>query len=234
MSNAAPPVRLRAVLLDIDGTLVDSNEAHARAWHEVFARHGRDVSLDAIRDAIGKGGDKLLRELGHLDDESDEGEAIADERKELFKSRYLPQLRGIPGARPLVERLLAEGLRIGIATSASESEVEALLRVAGVEDLVPIRTSADDAERSKPDPDIVIAALHRLRVEANEAILLGDTPYDVAAANRAGAAAIGVESGGWQAADLQPSLAVYRDVGDLLARFDASPFARRPASRRAG
>lgn len=230
----ATPVPLRAVLLDIDGTLVDSNEAHARAWHEVFARHGRDVSLDAIRDAIGKGGDKLLRELGHLDDESDEGEAIAEERKELFARVHLPRLRGFPGARPLVERLLAEGLQVGIATSASESEVEGLLRVAGVEDLVHLRTSADDAERSKPDPDIVIAALHRVGVKAAEAILLGDTPYDVAAANRAGASAVGVESGGWRAADLQPAIAVYRDVDDLLARFDASPFARRSASRRAG
>jgi len=227
----ASPVRLRAVLLDIDGTLVDSNEAHARAWHEVFARHGRDVSLDAIRDAIGKGGDKLLRELGHLDDES---EAIAEERKALFKTRYLPQLRGFPGARGLVERLLAEGLKVGIATSASESEVEALLRVAGVADLVKIRTSADDAERSKPDPDIVIAALDRVDVAAEDAILLGDTPYDVAAANRAGASAVGVESGGWSAADLQPAIAVYRDVGDLLARFDASPFAGIRPSRRAG
>ena len=230
----ASPVRLRAVLLDIDGTLVDSNEAHARAWHEVFARHGRDVSLDAIRDAIGKGGDKLLRELGHLDDESDEGEAIAEERKALFAASYLPQLRGFPGARGLVERLLAEGLKVGIATSASESEVEALLRVAGVADLVKIRTSADDAERSKPDPDIVLAALHRAGVKAAEAILLGDTPYDVAAANRAGASAVGVESGGWSAADLQPAIAVYRDVGDLLARFDASPFAGIRPSRRAG
>lgn len=221
----SPRDRLRACLLDIDGTLVDSNEAHARAWQEVFARHGRTVTLDAIRDAIGKGGDKLLRELGRVDDESDEGEAMSAERKALFKERYLPALQPFPRTRELVERLLAEGLRVGIATSASSSEVEGLLRVARVDDLVKVRTSADDAERSKPDPDIVIAAVGRLGVRASEAILLGDTPYDVAAAERAGARAVGLQSGGWSPADLEPALAVYRDVADLLDHFDASPFA---------
>jgi HAD superfamily hydrolase (TIGR01509 family) len=227
------PARLRAVLLDIDGTLVDSNDAHARAWEEVFRRHGRDVPYDAIRDAIGKGGDKLVRELAHLDDDEGEGAAIADERKALFQERFLPHLRAIAGARALVERLLAEGLVLGVATSASDEEVGGLLRVAGVDDLLRLRTSADDADRSKPDPDIVNAALGRVSARADETILLGDTPYDVEAAVRAGVAPVGVESGGWRAADLAPAIAVYRDAADLLARFDASPFAASPPSRRA-
>jgi HAD superfamily hydrolase (TIGR01509 family) len=225
--------RLRAVLLDIDGTLVDSNEAHARAWHEVFARHGRTVAIDAIRDAIGKGGDKLLRELGRIDDESDEGQVMSEERKALFKARYLPRLQPLPGSREIVERLLEEGLLLAIATSASSAEVDGLLRVARVDDLVALRTTADDAERSKPDPDIVVAALGLLGVQADEAILLGDTPYDVAAAERAGSKAVAVRTGGWSPADLVPALAVYRDLPDLLTRFDDSPFAVRAGRRRA-
>lgn len=217
--------RLRAVLLDLDGTLVDSNEAHARAWHEVFARHGRTVAIEAIRDAIGKGGDKLLRELGRFDDESEEGHAMSEERKELFKARYLPTLQPLPGSRQIVERLLDEGLLLAVATSATSAEVDGLLRVARVDDLVTLKTTADHAERSKPDPDIVVAALGLLGVQPDEAILLGDTPYDVAAAERAGSKAVALRTGGWAPADLAPALAVYRNLPDLLAHFDDSPFA---------
>jgi HAD superfamily hydrolase (TIGR01509 family) len=230
ITSSRPPPRpsradLRAVLLDIDGTLVDSNDAHARSWHEVLSRHGRAVPLQAVRDAIGKGGDKLLRELGRLDDESEEGKAIIAERKELFTRRWVPELRPFPDVRALVQRLKARGLRIAVATSASEEEAKTLLDIAQVSDLIEESTSSDDAERSKPDPDIVQAALLALDLAPQEAILIGDTPYDVAAAHRAGVAVVAVESGGWKPADLAPALAVYRDAADLLARFDSSPFA---------
>jgi HAD superfamily hydrolase (TIGR01509 family) len=216
------PHPVRAVLLDVDGTLVDSNDAHAAAWVAAIASQGYDVSPADVRDAIGKGGDKLLCELVGVSDESPEGEAISRERMAIFAKQHLPRLRAIPGARQLVERILGAGLRVAVASSAKEDELDGLLRIAGVEDLIPHRTSSDDAEHSKPDPDIVHAALRTLGVDAESAVLVGDTPYDVIAARTAGVRAIGVRSGGWSRRDLAGAVEVYRDVEDLASRFEES------------
>jgi HAD superfamily hydrolase (TIGR01509 family) len=214
---------VRAVLLDIDGTLVDSNDAHAQSWVDALTQFGHPVSFERVRWLIGMGGDKLLSELG-IDKESPLGQRIDARKSELFARDHLPHLAAFPRARELLLRLIDAGLELVVATSAKKDEVDALLERCGARDLVPTRASSDDAESSKPAPDIVHAALARAQVPPGAALMLGDTPYDVQAARRAGVHCIAVRSGGWGDGELDGALAVYDDVADLLAHFDQSPF----------
>lgn len=200
-----------AVILDVDGTLIDSNDAHARAFQEAFAEHGLNIPFADIRRRIGMGADKLLPELmGRYD------EAIAERKKQIFSARYLPSLRPFPKVRELLAQLREMSLRLAVASSAGKDELDALLEVAGAKPCLEAQTDADDAGRSKPDPDIVQAALRRLCLPPQRCVMLGDTPYDAQAAARAGVAFIGLECGGWAPQDLQPALAVRRDPADLL------------------
>lgn len=219
------------VIFDVDGTLINSNDAHAIAWVKAIAETGRQVEFARVRALIGKGGDKLLPEVTGLSSESPEGKKISKRRQEIFKREHLPQLEPTCGARQLVERLHAEGMKLVVASSAEKGELDDLLKVAGVADLFEATTSSDDAERSKPDPDIVAAALKRARSSAADAIMIGDTPYDLEAAKRAGVDVIALRSGGWADADLRGAVAIYDDPADLLEHYDASPFARLRAGR---
>jgi HAD superfamily hydrolase (TIGR01509 family) len=217
---------VQGVLLDIDGTLIDSNDAHARSWVETFAEFGYDVPFEKVRPLIGMGGDKLLAEAVGVEEESDEGKQMSRRRRERFLADYLPTLRPFPKARALVERMRDDGLTIVVATSANEDEMTPLLERAGVADLVEAATSSSDAEHSKPDPDIVKAALDRAGHPAGATVMLGDTPYDVEAAGRAGVAVIAFRCGGWWTdADLAGAIAIYDGPADLLARLDRSPLA---------
>jgi HAD superfamily hydrolase (TIGR01509 family) len=217
-------MRYDAVLLDIDGTLVDSNGAHAAAWSNAFAAHGRHHPPEEIRPLIGKGGDKLLRELASLDHESGEGKKISEERADIFRKSYLPTLKPTPGATAFVEWLQESRLTVVIATSAKQEEVKALLTICGGQALVKDATTSDDAERSKPDPDILVAALKASGSSAHRTIMIGDTPYDIEAASRAGLATIAFRCGGWDDAKLQGSIAIYDDPRELLDRLGQSPF----------
>ena len=165
------------------------------------------------------GGDKLLPTLAGISSESELGKRIAERRGRRFREHYLPTLRPFPDVRALLERIAGEGFRIGVASSAKEDELNALLDVAGVADLIFRQTSSDDVESSKPDPDAVHAALAKLRVPPTAAVMIGDTPYDVEAAKRAGVAAIAVRCGGWGDDDLAGARAIYDDACDLLAHY---------------
>src|SRR5689334_22622302 len=176
---------IRGVLLDVDGTLLDSNDAHAQSWVEIFRRHNFDIPFERVRPLIGKGGDKLLPELTGIDAESTRGKQLSNERSSLFLENYLPALEPTRGARLLVEKLKAKGLRLVIATSSNEKELQALLCQAGVADLIECATSSADGA-SKPDPDIVRAALKEGRLAPHETVMVGDTPYDIEAAGRSG------------------------------------------------
>ncbi len=215
---------ISAILLDIDGTLLDSNDAHARAFADAFAEHSVDVVFDEVRLAIGMGGDLLIPKVSGLDSDSKQGKAISERKKEIFKERYLPGLRPFPCARELLEQMLGDGFTLVVATSAGKDEVKGLLERAGVADLVPMRTSSDDAEVSKPAPDIVTAALERAGSKPSEAMMLGDTPYDVAAANAAGVRIVTVRTGGWPFVDTEGITKVYADLAELYANWDRSPF----------
>jgi len=216
----------RAVILDVDGTLVLSNDAHARAFVEAGEELGFPAEYAVVRRLIGKGGDKLIPEAFGIDAESEAGERLDARKKEIFSERHLPTLEPAPGARALLERLIAEGVKLVVATSAGGDEVGDLLAAAEVEDLIEEATSSSDAEESKPDPDIVVAALRTTGEPASEVVMIGDTPYDVEAAGRAGVGIIGVRCGGWADADLAGALATYADPADLLQRLAASPLAR--------
>lgn len=214
-----------AVILDVDGTLVDSNDAHARAWVETFVEHGITVAFDHVRRSIGMGGDKLMPEVAGIEESSDLGEKIASTRGEIFATRYLSHLQPFPQVRDLLERLLADGFVLAVASSAQDDELGPLLERAGVDDLISRTTSSDDAANSKPDPDIVVAAVKKAASAKDRTIMIGDTPYDVAAARRAGIAVVGFECGGWTKEALAGAVAVYRDAAHLLLEYESSPFA---------
>jgi phosphoglycolate phosphatase-like HAD superfamily hydrolase len=219
-------MRIRAVLFDIDGTLLDSNDAHAHAWLDSLRGHGRNVPYELVRSKIGMGGDKLLAEVAGIDHESVDGRSIADRRVMILKAHYLSDVGPFHGSRVLVDRLRSRGLTCAAVSSARRDDVADLLRAAGVADLMEVVVSADDAERSKPDPDLVEIALDRVGVTASEAILIGDTPYDIDAARRAGVAAIALRcGGGWTDRQLAGAIAIYDDPADLSAQLDSSPLA---------
>jgi HAD superfamily hydrolase (TIGR01509 family) len=217
--------RIRAVLFDIDGTLLDSNDAHAHAWLDALRGHGKDVPFDLVRSKIGKGGDKLLMEVAGIDDQSLEGKLLSERRVAVFKAHYLPDLGPTPGARALVERLRSRGLARAIVTSAKGDELADLMRQAAVVNLFDALVTSDDADNSKPDPDLVTVGLQRLGVGPREAVMIGDTPYDIVAAARAGVSTIALRCGGWKDRDLDGAIAIYDNPADLIARIDQSPLA---------
>jgi HAD superfamily hydrolase (TIGR01509 family) len=214
-----------AILFDVDGTLVDSNDAHARAWVEAFAVYAVHVDYAHVRRCIGMGGDKLMPEVSALREDTPKGKAISDSRREIFKQKYLPRVKPFPGARDLVAALKARGLTLVAASSAKKDELEPLLAIAGAGALLDAATSSDDAEESKPDPDIVQAALKQAKTRPEHAIMIGDTPYDVEAAGRAGVRVIAFRSGGWNDPDLKGAVAIYDGPADLLAHLSESPLA---------
>jgi HAD superfamily hydrolase (TIGR01509 family) len=223
----------RTVIFDIDGTLIDSNNAHALAWVKALREHGFLVGFAQVRWLIGMGGDKLLPMLTDLDSESEEGRAISDRRRRIFMHEYLPALHPTHGALALVQRLHKEGLTLVVATSAEREEVKGLLDMAGVAHLFDRAASSDDAGRSKPDPDIVRAALRQCGSQASDAIMIGDTPYDVRAAAQAGVGLIALRSGGWWVDEkLAGAMAIYDSPAHLLARIAHSPFQRRSTPSR--
>ena len=213
------------MLFDIDGTLVDSNDAHAQAWLRAFSEAGVRVEFESVRCAIGMGGDKLMPAVAGIEEESPTGQRISKRRQEIFKTDYLPRLEPFREAGTLVRACESLGLKAVAASSAKRDELEALLKIADAASLLGDSTSADDAEESKPDPDIVHAALKKAGVEASGAVMIGDTPYDIEAATRAGVRVIAFRCGGWNDASLQGALAIYDGPWDLLARLADSPLA---------
>ncbi|HEU0100614.1 MAG TPA: HAD family hydrolase [Allosphingosinicella sp.] len=220
--------RPRAVLFDVDGTLVDTNDLHAAAWREAFLRFGLDRPLEEIRWQVGKGGDNLIPSL-FPDLEEPRREEIEAYRVDLFKRDYLPRATPFPGVRGLFERLAADGTRIVLASSSHSEEVSYHLSLIACADLVEATTSKDDVENSKPCPDIFAAALKRVApLRAGEVAVVGDTPWDAVAAGKLGLRVVGFRSGGFPGEALAEAGAceLYDGPGDLLARFDDSIFGR--------
>jgi HAD superfamily hydrolase (TIGR01509 family) len=216
---------IKAAILDVDGTLVDSNDLHARAWVDTFREAKIDIPFEKVRPLIGMGSDNLLPTLG-LEGEGERAEQLSERRGAIFKERYLRRVKAFPGTRDLLKRMRGHGLELSVASSASKGDLKPLLEIAGALDLIDEKTSADDADNSKPDPDIVQAALKRVKVKPAEALMLGDTPYDIEAAGRAGVPTVAFRSGGWDDAGLKGAIAVYDGPADLLRHFADSPFVR--------
>ena len=222
----------KAVIFDVDGTLIDSVDLHAKAWQDAFSEYSRTIAFDDIRSQIGKGGDQLLPVFLSKDDIAAFGEALEKRRGAILKERYLSRVQAFPRVRALFEHMQAEGLDIALASSAKEDELETYKKVAHIEDLIDEQTSSDDAESSKPDHDIFLAALKRLgNPDPRNVIVVGDTPYDMEAARKAGLRTIGVLCGGFPEDSLRKAgcIAIYQDPADLLARYESSPLAEESA-----
>lgn len=218
---------LKGVIFDIDGTLVDSNDAHAQSWVDTFAEAGYEVPFEAVRPLIGMGADKLLPKTIGIRHDSEQGKKLIKRRSEIFRERYLPNLRPFPGARGLVLRVRDDGLKAIVATSAKDDELKGLLKAAEVDDLMEEKATASDAKRSKPDPDIVEAAIEESGLPSSNAVMIGDTPYDVEAATRAGVRIIAFRSGGWDDASLKGAAQIYDGPAHLLAHYEASLLGRK-------
>ncbi|NJC06791.1 membrane protein [Sphingomonas kaistensis] len=219
----------RAILFDVDGTLVDSNQFHVLAWAEAFHAAGHDFRLADIHAQIGKGTDNFVPAL--LPDASaEEIEKLAAAHRALFARLYMHRLKPFPGARQLLQRCRDEGLKVMLATSASGRELERHLDVLDARGIVDGWTSADDVGHSKPCPDLFEAAAQRIGVAPDEALVVGDSPYDIRAAGAAGIRAVAVRSGLFDDEALAGAIAIYDNVGDLLDRFDESPLSGRSAT----
>lgn len=217
---------MKAVIFDVDGTLVDSVDLHAKAWQETLAAFGHAVPFETIRSQIGKGGDQLMPVFLSKAELESKGKQIEKQRGELFKKKYLSQVKGFPKVRELFQRLLDDGWKIGLASSAKGEELQTYKRLAQIDDLLDAETSSDDAEKSKPFPDIFQAALAKLKLPPDACVVVGDSPYDAEAATKAAIRSIGFLCGGFPKDQLENAgfIGLYGGAADLLARYDDSLF----------
>jgi HAD superfamily hydrolase (TIGR01509 family) len=217
---------LKGLLLDIDGTLVKSNDAHAQAYVEAFADYGYKIQFEQVRPLIGMGGDQVIPQMvPELSGKEGTGKKIADRRKELIIRKFGATLEPTEGSRQLVEKLQQDGYELVISSSATHEELSVLLKAAQVDDLLaqaPATTSSD-ANATKPAPDLIEASLKKGHLKPNEAILLGDTPFDIQAAKAAGVEVIAFRSGDFPDEQLAGALEVYDSPADLLVHYDRSP-----------
>ena len=209
---------VQAVLLDIDGTLVDSNGFHVRAWDEAFHRCSRLVAVYAIHQQIGKGADQLIPALVP-ESEVEERAAISHAHDDIFRTRYLSQVQPFTDAGEFVARLADVGIKVVLASSAKRAEVDHYIHLLDIEHLLEGSTSADDVVKSKPAGDVFVTALNKLdSVTAGRTLVIGDTPYDAIAATKCGIATLGVLSGGFSESLLRSAgcIAVCDSVRELL------------------
>jgi HAD superfamily hydrolase (TIGR01509 family) len=219
---------IEALLCDIDGTLVQSNWLHAEAWRLAFAEMGIELEKEDVRRQIGKGGDELIPVYVSWWKRKQVEEPLKRYRKFIFEKDFLSQVKPLPQAKEFLVRVKEAGIRVALASSADKDELKIYKKIVGMEGLVDEETSADDADRSKPHPDIFEAALERLKLPAKKCMALGDTPYDAEAAGKAGLRTIGVETGGWSHEELMAAgcVEVYESVAELLERFEESALVR--------
>lgn len=218
-------MRIKAILFDIDGTLIDSNDMHVIAWQEAFASIGKSFDRQVIHDQIGKGADMLVPSLLPDLDEAAQKE-LGEAQGAVFKARFLAEAKPFPSARDLLAHAHGCGQQVVLASSASRAELDHYLDLLDAHGLVAATTSGDDVEHTKPAPDIFAAALGKLPgVMADEVLVVGDTPYDMQAANGCGIAGVALRSGGfpddvlWNAG----AIALYDNAASLLAVYSESP-----------
>lgn len=214
--------QIQGVILDIDGTLLESNDAHAHAWVQALADNGYDVPFDEVRPLIGMGGDKILPEIIGVQKDSDIGKQIDQRRDQIFRDRYLPHIKPTPGAKELLRSMRERGLKLAVASSSQKDQLKSLLRILDAEDLIEEETSSSDAQHSKPSAQPVEVTLKRIRFSPQSVFLLGDTAYDIESAQKVGVRTIAVRCGGSSDKDLSGAIAIYDDPADLLRHYEES------------
>jgi HAD superfamily hydrolase (TIGR01509 family) len=217
----------RGVLFDVDGTLVDTNYLHTVTWWEAFRQNGYTVPMARIHRAIGMGSDKLLDHLLGPTRDRESDDTMRAAHLTLYTT-YWERLRPLPGAADLLRACAARGLRIVLASSASKKELGALRRALDADDVIHTATSASDVDASKPDPDIIAVAIREAGLSADHALLVGDSVWDVIAAERAGIMCVGVTCGGTSTAELREAGAVetYDDPAALCENLERSAIAK--------
>ncbi len=215
---------IKAAIFDLDGTLVDSNDLHTEAWQETFRHFGKEISYQALRQQIGKGGDQYVPAFVSETEVRTIGPEIDEFRGKLFKEEYLARVRPFPRVRELFERLRKDGKRIALASSGNEDEVEHYVKLMSVQEFVDAQTTKTNVKHSKPQPDVFTSALQLLHLPAQEAVVIGDTPYDVQAAKKIELRTIALLCGGFSEDELRASgaVAMYRDPADLLESYSRS------------
>jgi HAD superfamily hydrolase (TIGR01509 family) len=235
-SSGSEAIVIKAVIFDVDGTLVNTVDLHAESWQDAFKHFGFYIPYEKVRHQIGKGGDQLMPVFLSKEELDSYGKQIEEYRSQLYLSEYISRARPFPKVRELFERIKADGKKIALASSAKEEELDAYKNLLKIEDLVEGETNADEVEKSKPHPDVFDAALEKVgRPSAEDVIIIGDTPYDAQAAGKLKLHTIGLLCGGFPEEELRAAgcIEIFRDPADLLARYEESSIRNSVAKRSA-
>lgn len=213
---------LEAVIFDVDGTLVDSVDLHAECWKQAFEKFGKPVPFDQVRRLIGKGGDQLLPSILSAEEMKAFSEPLDKHRSELWKRAFIDKVTPFPDVKKLFGALKSKGIRVALGSSGKTTELEHYEKLLGISGLFDVRVTSDDADNSKPEPDIFDAAMKKLETRRELTRVVGDTPYDVRAANRAELKTVAVLCGGFPQDELRASGAaqVFRDPSHLLSQLE--------------
>ena len=213
---------IKAIIFDLDGTLVDSVEYHAEAWVKAFKEYGYDFSHETLSQQIGKGSEFIVGEFLSSEEAEKLHSDIAQYRKQYYQDNLLEKVQPFPKVKELFEAIKADGIKIVLASSARKETIEHYKQLLEIEDLIEGATSTDEVEKSKPEPDIFRTALDKLDgISADEAIVVGDSPYDAIAAKKIDLTTIGLLCGGFKRDTLKEAgcVAIYKDPAELLDNY---------------
>lgn len=214
---------IKAVIFDIDGTLIDSNDAHAKSFVEAFKKFGKTISFIELKWLIGMGADLILEKYLSKSEIKSFGKDLTEYRKQIFLKKYLPKIKTFLNLKDLFTKLNSDKIQIALASSAGDEELEQYKKLMKISKFLSEETTADDAANAKPAPDIFQAAIGKLKVvKKTEALIIGDTPYDAIAAVKAKIKIIGVKTGGWSEEKLKAEgcFEVYENIAEIYKNYE--------------
>lgn len=223
LAKRTRPRRRRAVILGLEGGLVDTREASTLSWLVALHDGGHDVSIDLLRHLSGVPASELLRIVAGVTEDSTEGRDILRQQDRIFRTWYLPRILPFVGARRLLQRMKSDGLRVIALSGGAADAAPELVRASGVADLLDDVVAADGEPRDAVLNEVITSVIAMCGCKRDGVVLVGDSPYDVSAGERASVDVIALRCGGWTDASLQGALAVYEDHVHLLSQFQTSP-----------